>query len=270
MPLAADDTVVVEVWDVVDQARPKSPPAAEKNASAAPRAQQFYEEEEDDHEEQRRQDPAELLSRKVSGIAQQQGVRDGSHTVNMLDAGLIDVYKGAHAAIFIFDITKKWTFEYVKSEIRKVPSDVDVVLLANYFDMASKRVIMQPEIEQLVKNLGRETRCIETSMKNCYGLRTLYTYFDLPYLKMKVCCGWRRLCVCVLGWRRVCLCVVDGLCVCLCVVDVVDGGGCVCVLWMMFVLWNLVVVVVIILGGTCVGSGCCGREEGERFGLVLM
>lgn len=38
----------------------------------------------------------------------------------MLDASFLDVYKGAHAVIFVFDITKKWTYQYVERELPKV------------------------------------------------------------------------------------------------------------------------------------------------------
>merc|ERR1719420_1904352 len=38
-----------------------------------------------------------------------------------LDAEFVDVYKGAHGAILMFDCTKAWTFDYVKREAAKVP-----------------------------------------------------------------------------------------------------------------------------------------------------
>jgi len=39
-----------------------------------------------------------------------------------LDANFLDVYKGAHAVIMVFDITKKWTYQYVEKELPKVNS----------------------------------------------------------------------------------------------------------------------------------------------------
>lgn len=37
-----------------------------------------------------------------------------------LDAEFVDVYKGAHGVVFLFDVTKQWTFDYVRREIGKV------------------------------------------------------------------------------------------------------------------------------------------------------
>lgn len=39
-----------------------------------------------------------------------------------LDAEFVDVYKGAHGVIFLYDVTKQWTFDYVNREIKKVCS----------------------------------------------------------------------------------------------------------------------------------------------------
>jgi len=150
--------------------------------------QELEDDDDDDMNDANKPDPTEVLQRKMSQLQQSPAamVPDGNHTLNLLDASLIDVYKGAHAAIFIFDITKKWTFEYVKNEVKKVPKGIDIVLLANYFDMYQKRVVSQQEVDQLIKSINNASRCIETCMKNCYGLKTLYTYFDLPFLRMKI------------------------------------------------------------------------------------
>ncbi|KJH48979.1 hypothetical protein DICVIV_04878 [Dictyocaulus viviparus] len=42
------------------------------------------------------------------------------------DARFVNVYKGAHGVILIFDITKLWTWDYVQSEIKTVPSHIPV------------------------------------------------------------------------------------------------------------------------------------------------
>ena len=38
----------------------------------------------------------------------------------MLDANFIDVYKGTHAVIFVYDVTERRSFDYVEREISKV------------------------------------------------------------------------------------------------------------------------------------------------------
>ena len=56
------------------------------------------------------------LPRRVESRVHAQEAPAPEETANelpCLDATLVDVYKGAHGAIFVFDITKNWTFEYV-------------------------------------------------------------------------------------------------------------------------------------------------------------
>jgi GTPase SAR1 family protein len=86
-----NDTAKVEVWDVVDYGRSAK---KKKNANA---------------------------SLKMSN---DQSVDDMA-----LDASSIDVYKGAHAVILVYDITKQWTWEYVEREINNVPFHIPVVVL---------------------------------------------------------------------------------------------------------------------------------------------
>ena len=54
-----------------------------------------------------------------------------------LDAEFVDVYKGAHGAILMFDVTKAWTFDYVKKEAFKVPKHIPILVLANFIDKVS-------------------------------------------------------------------------------------------------------------------------------------
>ena len=42
----------------------------------------------------------------------------------VLDAEFVDVYKGTHGVVFIFDVTKMWTFEYIDREMLKVPAHI--------------------------------------------------------------------------------------------------------------------------------------------------
>lgn len=51
-----------------------------------------------------------------------------------LDATTVNVYRNAHGAIFLFDTTKPWTFDYVNSELEKVPESMAVLVLGNFCD----------------------------------------------------------------------------------------------------------------------------------------
>ena len=50
----------------------------------------------------------------------------------MLDATTVDVYKDAHGVIFLLDITKADTLEYVKQELPQVPKSVTTLILSNF------------------------------------------------------------------------------------------------------------------------------------------
>ena len=65
------------------------------------------------------------------------GLKLAENEINLepaLDAEFVDVYKGAHGAILLFDVTKAWTFDYVKREAVKVPKHIPILLLANFID----------------------------------------------------------------------------------------------------------------------------------------
>ena len=50
---------------------------------------------------------------------------DGEEMIEpVLDAEFVDVYKGTHGVVFIFDVTKLWTFEYIDRELPKVPAHI--------------------------------------------------------------------------------------------------------------------------------------------------
>ena len=69
-----NDTVKVEIWDIVDKGR-----SQKKSGRGGSSLKMFN-------------DPAER--------------EEGDE--NVLDAGFLDVYKGAHGVVFLYDITKQW------------------------------------------------------------------------------------------------------------------------------------------------------------------
>ena len=94
---ATDDIVKVEVWDVVDKGKKR---------------------------------------KQLEGLKLAQGELPNFEQP-ALDAEFVDVYKGAHGVIMIFDVTKAWTFDYVKREAPKVPKHIPILVLANFIDQVS-------------------------------------------------------------------------------------------------------------------------------------
>jgi GTPase SAR1 family protein len=74
-----------------------------------------------------------------------------------LDAQFLDVYKQAHGVIFCFDVTKPWTFEYVKNELSRVPPTIPVLVLANFYDMAHHAQVTRLQIADFIENFSRQS-----------------------------------------------------------------------------------------------------------------
>ena len=147
-----EDNVMLEVWDVVDRAR--------------------------------KRDVSESLTLAHKGDAEA-----GQHTFP-LDATMVDVYQNCHAAVFLIDPSKKWTYEYVQRELPLVPEHVPTCILINFRDYpASKRAIRSEEVEADCEAAfsGRPFRpfVVETSLLNCYGLSALSTFLHIPFLCLK-------------------------------------------------------------------------------------
>eukprot|EP00667_Euglena_gracilis_P003348 EG_transcript_3358 len=157
------DVVKVEVWDVVDKG------FVEQSRAAA------------------------FTSRAMSLF---QGARALPMTQEEMvaDASTVDVYRGTHAVVFTFDITRRDTFDYVKRELPNVPTHIHILLLANFYDLHSKATVKPAEIRDLVRsrNAKRQSSnegrmyALNASMKDCFGLIELYSLLNIPFLSLKV------------------------------------------------------------------------------------
>uniref|UniRef100_A0A8D8XQ90 Rab-like protein 6 n=1 Tax=Cacopsylla melanoneura TaxID=428564 RepID=A0A8D8XQ90_9HEMI len=104
-----------------------------------------------------------------------------------LDAEFINVYKGTNGVILVFDITKKWTFDYVQKEMEKIPGNIPVLILGNRCDQAHHRAVQVEDPKYYIETLNRPvpTRYAEASMYNSFGLKFLYKWFNLPFLQLQ-------------------------------------------------------------------------------------
>eukprot|EP01114_Cavostelium_apophysatum_P011566 TRINITY_DN2588_c0_g1_i3.p1 TRINITY_DN2588_c0_g1~~TRINITY_DN2588_c0_g1_i3.p1 ORF type:complete len:826 (-),score=292.03 TRINITY_DN2588_c0_g1_i3:742-3219(-) len=163
---ATNDVIKVEVWDVVDKARSKQKKDGLKLAA-------------DDDEDEEEEASITLPVPSASNAT-------GSFTVHKLDAQTVDVYKGAHAVIFMIDPTKKWTYEYAQREIENVPQGMDVLLVSNYRDMGEYRTVKEKDLKDWVKyQPNKSLKSIEASMKNSFGLKGIVTFFNIPFLRLQ-------------------------------------------------------------------------------------
>lgn len=151
---ATDDIVKVEVWDVVDKGKKR---------------------------------------KKLDGLKLGTSTADVEDVLQpALDAEFVDVYKGTHGVVFLFDVTKMWTFEYIERELVKVPAHIPVLIMANFIDRGHHRVVTREQAKGLIEHLDRgevsvgkeiaEIRYAESSMRNGFGLKFLHKFLNLPYL----------------------------------------------------------------------------------------
>lgn len=145
-----DDVVKVEIWDVVDKGKKK---------------------------------------KKVEGLKLDNSSQDVPDEP-CLDAEFMDVYKGSHGVILVYDITKQWTFTYVEREIEKVPHHIPVLVLGNHRDMGHHRTVTEDKARYFCLHYDRpegsaQIRYAESSMCNGFGLRYIHKFFNLPYLQLQ-------------------------------------------------------------------------------------
>eukprot|EP00941_MAST-03F_sp_MAST-3F-sp1_P000005 g5.t1 len=183
---SSNDQVKVEVWDIVDVAQISSENLSVENSETG------------------------LDANVLEGVKRwRNSGRTGSCTLKPVDAEMIDVYKGAHVAIFMLDRRKRSTLEYVRKKLPNVPASVIVLLLVNFFDVvessdSTTSKFGEEDINALVNNdilrrsknnvMGSDT-CIaakldaqdsifwfNSSMKNCFGLSTLHKLLNIPFI----------------------------------------------------------------------------------------
>ncbi|KAG1147847.1 hypothetical protein G6F37_002845 [Rhizopus arrhizus] len=158
-----NDIIKVEIWDVIDKAHNKH------NTS-------------DD------------IGIKLEHHAPQQKVIQPKQDMG-LDASTVNVYRNTHAALFLFDVTKPWTFDYVNNELSHVPESLSVLVLGNFADKSAERKIELDQIHATLYQHNQERmekgalkpnliRYAETSMKTGLGLKYIYEYLGVPFLQL--------------------------------------------------------------------------------------
>jgi len=146
-----EDIVKVEVWDVVDVAKKR----------------------------------VKIEGLKTCEQAGESGLAPG------LDAEFLDVYQGTHGVIFMLDITKAWTMDYVRKEALKVPAHIPILVLANFTDQSHHRQVTKMQIADFIENFSRpgkeaaEIRWAESSLRNGFGLKFLHRFFNVPFLTLQ-------------------------------------------------------------------------------------
>ena len=200
----SSDVVKLDAWDVVDRAPKRKKTGAGMTDSGLKIANtQAYDASElngDDDDEDEENEGSSSNARKNefgigsvvplspgAGAGASATPRSGSFAVGALDATVVDVMRGATGCIMMFDMTKKWTWEYITRELPKVArKDIEVLVVGNFRDMGeSGRVVPEATAKQFCALAGDNVHYLEASMKNGYGVRAIANFFSLPFLALQ-------------------------------------------------------------------------------------
>ena len=167
----SNDIVKIEVWDVVDTAHNKTKPTVEKGIKL-------------EHNT-----PSEEFKSPPLASPSEEGMG--------LDASTVNVYRNTHGAIFLFDITKPWTFDYVNNELANVPESMSVLVMGNFCDKTQERkveldiihaTLYQHNQDRIKKGAIKPNliRYAESSMQTGLGLKYIYEYLGVPFLQLMI------------------------------------------------------------------------------------
>lgn len=162
----SDEAVKVEVWDVVDEGIDPADAPKRLDSDDAPAGI-----------------PSSAKSHQL-----------GANRLGLLDASTVDVYAGCHGVILLFNPAQRSTFEYAQREASAVPVGAPLALVSNFRDLEdAERVVAFAEVEHFCRGLqqarseqgGGSVHCFEASLNNCFGLKVLYSYLNVPFLQLK-------------------------------------------------------------------------------------
>jgi len=107
-----------------------------------------------------------------------------------LDAEFLDVYKSTAGVLFIYDITKPWTWDYIEREIVKVPAHIPILIIGNQLDLGHHRKVPTDKCLSFIEHLDRGSmgsvvRYCESSMRNGFGLQYIYQFLNIPFLQLQ-------------------------------------------------------------------------------------
>ena len=102
----------------------------------------------------------------------------------------LDVYRGANAVLLVMNMTKLWTFNYVQTELGRIPKHLPVLVIANHRDQGHHRCVTADQVETFIASLDRGPNggaviYTEASMRNGFGMKLIERFFNIPFLKLQ-------------------------------------------------------------------------------------
>lgn len=109
-----------------------------------------------------------------------------SGIVGEADAEILDVYRGANALVVLTDPTRVESLEYLKRVLKDkaLPSQMPIAILANFVDRREVKIqVPDEEYSKIVEADPGNRFFFHCSMRSCFGLKELYEFLQMPFLK---------------------------------------------------------------------------------------
>ena len=112
-------------------------------------------------------------------------VDDGTGT--MLDRPADSYYDVCEVVAFLVDPRDRSSLDFVKRELPRVPHESDILVMINFKDLVTKDPSLYAIIPEDLRELagmadGRSLTTFEVCLKDCYGLKTLQTIMNRPFI----------------------------------------------------------------------------------------
>lgn len=189
-----EDVIVLEIWDVPE------PPKKKKNVELKLQHSQTEDSDDDDNSDSSSSDEDLDDSKDLDAVFEQEmklflqnsgKVEEGSHMFTpTLNSNIMDIYKNAHAVILMVNPQKKKSWRYARKIIKKVPHELDIIIMINFKDLESGFKVTKKEIDKWAASHEKDTKrkvfILESSMKDCFGIKNLFTLLNVPFCKLKI------------------------------------------------------------------------------------
>ncbi len=108
-----------------------------------------------------------------------------------LDAQGRSMYDICDVVAFLIDPRSRASLDFVTAELPKVPQDRDILVMINFKDLVTKDPSLYQITPEDLRELagasdGRQLTTFEVCLKDCYGLKTLQTIMNRPFIVSRV------------------------------------------------------------------------------------
>eukprot|EP01117_Protostelium_nocturnum_P013704 TRINITY_DN5142_c0_g1_i2.p1 TRINITY_DN5142_c0_g1~~TRINITY_DN5142_c0_g1_i2.p1 ORF type:complete len:1140 (-),score=693.28 TRINITY_DN5142_c0_g1_i2:1344-4763(-) len=98
-----------------------------------------------------------------------------------------ELMRGTNAVILVVDPFKRFTWDFTKRRIKELPNSIQILIVSNFRDLKNdEREVKEEEMRGFIdESQPKEIHYFETSIKNRYGTKSIGSFLNLPFIKMR-------------------------------------------------------------------------------------